>query len=189
MEKKLFLLILLLFSLLSLCQSESAPANDVVQRSCKQAATRDPYVDYKLCVEALRANPKARNGAFKDLVLVSIDQAKANATEIGSEISEILKGSGKWGTKPKTKTKYSLDCLRSCLELYSEAVSDLKSAVSAVKMEDYETAKVEVSAAIDAPVSCEDGYKEKDGEVSPLTEKNDVFFHLAAISLAFVDMC
>ncbi|XP_038888305.1 putative invertase inhibitor [Benincasa hispida] len=156
---------------------------DIVQHSCKLAAKTDPYVDYKLCVQILKANPNSKDANFKDLVMISINQSKANATEIRSEISQLIKGTNeKWG-------KYSLNCLKSCLELYSEAVSDLKKALRALEMEDYETTNTEVSAAMDAPVSCEDGYKEKDGEVSPLTEINDGFFQLIAISLAFVNMC
>ncbi|XP_004148520.1 putative invertase inhibitor [Cucumis sativus] len=156
---------------------------DIVQHSCKLAAKTDPYVDYKLCVQTLKASPNSKDAEFKDLVVISINQSKANATEIGSEISELMKRrSEKWG-------QYSLNCLKSCLELYSEAVSDLEKALKGLKMEDYETAKTGVSAAMDAPVSCEDGYKEKDGEVSPLSEINDGFFQLVAISLAFINMC
>ncbi|XP_023534693.1 putative invertase inhibitor [Cucurbita pepo subsp. pepo] len=172
--------ILVLVSLLTLFQFGFSL--DIVQRSCKLAAKRDPYVDYKLCVKSLRANPSSKDATFKDLVLISIEQSKANATAIGSEITGLLKGGGKWG-------KYSTSCLESCLEVYSEAVSDLKLGLVAVKMGDYETANTEVSAAMDAPLTCENGYNEKDGEVSPLTEKNGGFFQLTAISLAFISLC
>ncbi|XP_023541040.1 putative invertase inhibitor [Cucurbita pepo subsp. pepo] len=174
-------ILLLLLSLPTLFQT--AFDLDIIQRSCKSAAKTDPYVDYKLCVQTLRANPNSKAATFKELVLISITQSKANATEIGSEISELLKGSEKWG-----KGKYSLGCLKGCLELYTEAVSGLELALGAVKMGDNETANIKVSAAMDAALSCEDGYKEKDGEVSPLTEINCGFFQLNAISLAFINM-
>lgn len=174
----------ILFLLCVLTLFQLAYSLDIVQQSCKLAAQTDPYVNYKLCVQSLKANPNySKDANFKDLVMISINQAMGNATEIGSEISDLLKGSSeKWG-------KYSLNCLKSCLEIYSEAVSDLEKALGALKMEDYGTANTGLSAAMDAPMSCEDGYKEKDGEVSPLTEINDGFFQLIAISLAFINMC
>lgn len=172
--------VLVLFSLITLF--EIGFGSDIVQKSCKLAAQADPYVDYKLCVKSLRANPKSKEASFEELVMISIEQAKDSGIEIGSVISELLKGSGKW-------EKYSLSCLKSCMEIYSEAVSDLKLALAAVKMADYETAKTKMSAAMDAPVTCEDGYKDKDGDVSPLADKNDLFFQLTAISLAFTNMC
>ncbi|KAK4846294.1 hypothetical protein QYF36_015521 [Acer negundo] len=55
---------------------------------------------------------------------------------------------------------------------------------------DYEKASLDVSSAMDAPTTCEDGLKEKmnGDQLSPLNEKNDIFFELTAIPLAFITM-
>ncbi|KAE8677456.1 putative invertase inhibitor [Hibiscus syriacus] len=52
----------------------------------------------------------------------------------------------------------------------------------------YQDSNIHVSAVSDAPVTCEDGFKEIQGLVSPLTNTNNVTFQLCAISLSILTL-
>lgn len=41
---------------------------------------------------------------------------------------------------------------------------------------------------IDASTTCEDGFEEKEGVVSPVKKRNDDVFRLSAIALSIIDM-
>ncbi|MBA0821777.1 hypothetical protein Goarm_018617 [Gossypium armourianum] len=83
---------------------------------------------------------------------------------------------------------FARNCLKDCSELYSLAGSSLEAGLDAFQAVDYGTANAEISAALDAPVTCEDQFKEKKGLVSPLTQENNNFRQLTAIPLAFMKM-
>jgi pectinesterase inhibitor-like protein len=85
--------------------------------------------------------------------------------------------------------KDAKSCLNDCFQLYMDAVSSLKDAMKALKSRDFATANIEVSSAMDASITCQDGFKERKGQVSPLTKDNQMFFQLTAFSLAFIIMC
>ncbi|KAF8369656.1 hypothetical protein HHK36_032322 [Tetracentron sinense] len=55
------------------------------------------------------------------------------------------------------------------------------------KTKDFYVANVGVSSAMEASSTCEDGFKEKEGAVSPLKKDRD-FFQLNAIALAIINM-
>ena len=56
-----------------------------------------------------------------------------------------------------------------------------------VKSGDYRSANVHLSAALDAPSTCEDGFKEKH-TTFPVTNENNVLFQKIVILLAFTNM-
>jgi pectinesterase inhibitor-like protein len=155
----------------------------LILRSCEEAAKSDPNLSYKLCLASLEANPKSQNASFEKLVAISIGLSISNATKIASKISELLKG------QSFDMQKYARSCLKDCFQLYMDAVSSLKDAMRAFKSRDFATANMEVSSAMDASSTCQDGFKEKKGQASPLTKDNQIFFQLTAFSLAFINMC
>ncbi|KAK8288710.1 hypothetical protein V6Z12_D07G142900 [Gossypium hirsutum] len=158
----------LLFFYLLLVSANS----DLIQKSCYEASKGNP---------ANIKNPKAKAAyGVADLVLVSIETAIANATAIGSKISKLLDN--------KRVGMFARNCLKDCSELYSLAGSSLEAGLDAFQAVDYGTANAEISAALDAPVTCEDQFKEKKGLVSPLTKENNNFCQLTAIPLAFMKM-
>ncbi|KAK9094897.1 hypothetical protein Scep_026366 [Stephania cephalantha] len=57
-----------------------------------------------------------------------------------------------------------------------------------MKTNRYFDANIQVSAVMDASTTCEDGFSEKEGEVSPLTSMNNVMFQLCAIALSITNM-
>ncbi|OMO93084.1 Pectinesterase inhibitor [Corchorus olitorius] len=124
------------------------------------------------CDEAAKGDPNMKS----DFCVATI----ANATATGSTVSKLLQNT--------SLDKFTRSCLEACSELYSNAGSDLQSGGEAFKSKDFGTAKFDLSAAIVAPVTCEDGFKEKQGLVSPLTKENENMRQLAVIPLAFIDM-
>ncbi|XP_022736985.1 putative invertase inhibitor [Durio zibethinus] len=156
-------------------------SSDVIQESCGKAAKGDPNINFDFCVASLEANPKTKTAtSTQDLVPISIEIAISNAKSISSIVSKLLKN--------KNIEKYTRSCLEACSELYSDVGSDLQSGGQAFKAKDYETANVKISAALDVPVTCEDGFKEKQGLVFPLKKENNNFFQLTATLLAFITM-
>ncbi|KAL3737850.1 hypothetical protein ACJRO7_019388 [Eucalyptus globulus] len=154
--------------------------NNVVHGSCKRAADGDPNISYEFCVACFEADRMSQPANVEDLALMSINLTISNATKVSSCISKLLQN--------KTLDHFARDCLTTCLELYSDAYSTLRGVVDDLGSRDYYKANVDVSAAMDAAVTCEDGFKEREGLVSPLTKENDMFFQLNAISLAFIKM-
>ncbi|XWS62083.1 hypothetical protein CRYUN_Cryun07bG0180700 [Craigia yunnanensis] len=155
--------------------------SNVIQDSCDKAAKVDPNINIDFCVANLEQNPKSKTAtSTEELVPISIEIATSNATSISSIISKLLEN--------KDLEKYTRSCLETCSELYTDAGSDLQSGGQAFESKDYGTAKTDISAALDAPESCEDGFKNKKGLVSPLTKENNNFSQLTAIPLAFISM-
>ncbi|XVF10969.1 hypothetical protein REPUB_Repub07fG0228700 [Reevesia pubescens] len=155
--------------------------SDVIQDSCNKAAKGDPNINFDFCVASLEENPKTKTAtSTADLVPISIEIAISNATSISSIISKLLEN--------KKLKKDTRSCLETCSELYSDAGSSLQSGGEAFEAKDYGTANVDISAALDSPGTCEDGFKEKEGLLSPLTKENNDFFQLTAVPLAFINM-
>ncbi|XP_021287107.1 putative invertase inhibitor [Herrania umbratica] len=155
--------------------------SDVIQDSCDKAAKGDRNINFDFCVASLEGNPKSKTAASTEsLVPISIEMAISNATSISSIISKLLEN--------KNLDKFTRSCLEDCAELYSDAQPSLETGGQAVESKDYGTAKTVISAALDAPVTCEDGFKEREGLVSPLTKENDEFFQLTVVPLAFINM-
>ncbi|XWS49626.1 hypothetical protein CRYUN_Cryun12cG0019300 [Craigia yunnanensis] len=156
-------------------------SSDVIQESCEKAAKGDANIHFDFCVASLEENPNSKTAtSLEDLVPISINIAISNATSISSIVSKLLEN--------KNLENYTRSCLEDCSELYSDVGSKLQSGGEAFESKDYGTAKVDISAAMDAPDTCEDGFKEKKGLVSPLTKENNNFFQLTAIPLAFITL-
>ncbi|PQP91577.1 putative invertase inhibitor [Prunus yedoensis var. nudiflora] len=78
--------------------------------------------------------------------------------------------------------------LEDCLDLYSNAIPDIKKALRSYKAKQFRDANVRVSGVCDAPVTCEDGFHEREGLVSPLTKRNNDAVQLSAIALSIINM-
>ncbi|GKU95687.1 hypothetical protein SLEP1_g9016 [Rubroshorea leprosula] len=171
-------LVFLFFSFF-LFHYSAASSSDVLYRACKDAADGDPNIHYNFCVSCLEENPKSHNASLKGLFKISIGLAKSNATSIKSLVSKLLTNN--------SLSKHAKSSLKTCSEVYSEAISDLKDAIAAFKLKDYSTTNIRISAAMDASDTCEEGFKEE-GDVSPLKKEDNEFFELTAIALAFLSM-
>lgn len=168
---KLFIFFMLSFLFL---ETPSCVAESLIQETCKKAS----QVNYTLCITALESDPRSPTADLAGLGSISIQLALANATQTWSHIQEMLK-SGRFDSYDKAR-------LEDCLELYSEAISNLTESLKALKDKSYLDVNVQVSAAMTDSDTCEDGFKEKAGRVSPSTEENYYLSQLGSIALAIV---
>ncbi|KAI4315171.1 hypothetical protein L6164_028012 [Bauhinia variegata] len=155
--------------------------SDFVRQSCWEASKSDPKLSYGFCVACLESIPKSQPTSIEELVDMTIQITESNTTNIVSIISKLLQN--------QTFTQHEKACLKDCFHLYSDALSELQDALNAFKSKDLDTANIKVSAVLDACVTCEDQFKDKKGEACPLTNDNNIYFQLNAISLAFIQMC
>ncbi|XP_062119485.1 putative invertase inhibitor [Humulus lupulus] len=173
--------ICIIFSSLQSC---TLGCSDLIKQSCKKATNDDPNLSYNICIKIVGVNSKANKAkTIEELALASIDLAICNATKVASTISNVLRSKVK-----VMKNNYTEGCLKDCLKIYSDAISSLREAKHAIRVKDFKTANVEISSAMDAPSTCEDGFIERQGEVSPITKENQVFFQHTVVSLAFNNM-
>ncbi|CAE6214953.1 unnamed protein product [Arabidopsis arenosa] len=157
-----------------------ATAQTLIRNSCKKAAATNPKFKYNLCVTSLETNPQSK--AAKDLaglVMASTKNAVTKATSLKGTVDKILKG--------KKFNKMSEMPLRDCLQLYTDAIGSLNEASAGVKSRNYPTVKTVLSAAMDAPSTCETGFKERKAP-SPVTKQNDNLYQMILIPLAFTNM-
>ncbi|XP_061359079.1 putative invertase inhibitor [Gastrolobium bilobum] len=178
MKLPFYLVIFILFQFLFQCSNGS----NIIHQSCKEASKNDPNLSYDFCVASLdeAASKNKPPTSLEALVGMSIQLTKSNGTNIISFISKLLKN--------QTFDQYAKACLQDCFDLYKDSLSSLEDAMVAFKCKDLDTAGIKVSAALDDSVTCEDQFKDKKGEISPLTMENHVYFELNVISLAFIQM-
>ncbi|KAL5724306.1 hypothetical protein ACHQM5_007583 [Ranunculus cassubicifolius] len=147
-------------------------------QTCKKIVESTPNVNLKFCITTLQVVPNICSIDLNDLGLISMNLSKSNATSTVRYIQKILKHK----VKPYVKS-----CLLDCLDLYSGAISSLDIATNDVKIEHYDEANIQMSATIDAPTTCEDGFKERKGTKSPLSKRNGDMFQLSVIALSIIN--
>ncbi|KAI3940420.1 hypothetical protein MKW98_024827 [Papaver atlanticum] len=160
---------------------DAVTALSVVEETCKKAADMDPNLTYKFCVTSLQAIPRSHCANLRGLGLIAMKLSRTNATHTKLYIKKIMK-------KKKKLEPFYRSCLESCLELYSNAIYSTRDAIKYYKSRSYLEANVQFSAVMDAPSTCEDGFKEKEGLRSPLTKKNNDLFQLTALVLSIIEM-
>ncbi|PQP94934.1 putative invertase inhibitor [Prunus yedoensis var. nudiflora] len=155
-------------------------AKNLIPETCKKCAQDDPNLSYKFCVTSLQAAPKSSSADVRQLGKISMNLIRHNITSTRQHIKHLLKN---------TKLdKFLRAYLEVCLELYSDAIPDIKQALRSYKAKQYRDANVRVTAVYDAPVTCEDGFHEREGLVSPLTKRNNDAVQLSAVALSIIDM-
>jgi pectinesterase inhibitor-like protein len=153
---------------------------NLIHETCKTCAQKDPNLSYNFCVASLQAVPKSGLADLRQLGNISIKLTKHNVTATRHRIKKLL--------KKKNLDPFVKGCLNDCFELYSDAIPSLKKALKDYKGERYEDANIDVSSVIDAATTCEDGFNERNGVVSPLTKRNNDTFQLSAIALSIINM-
>ncbi|CAK7347707.1 unnamed protein product [Dovyalis caffra] len=155
-------------------------AQNLIRETCKKCAEIDPNLSYNFCVTSLQAANDSHCANLRGLGMISIKLTKYNGTNTRHYIKQLLKNK-KWDPFVRA-------CLNDCLDLYSDAIPTLKQAIIDYKSKNYKDANIEVGSVIDAATTCEDGFKEKEGTVSPLTKRNNDTFQLSAIALSIINM-
>ncbi|KAD4982642.1 hypothetical protein E3N88_19313 [Mikania micrantha] len=123
------------------------------------------------------AAPGSRHTDVRGLGKIAIQLAQVNVTNTKSHIKILLK---------KKYNSFVKMCLNDCLELYSDAVIDIKHALKSYKSKRYDEANALITSVMDATTTCENGFKEKHNIVSPLTKRNDATFELCGIGLSIM---
>ncbi|XP_021897968.1 putative invertase inhibitor [Carica papaya] len=156
-----------------------ATTGSLVEETCKKSSSTNPNIKYEFCVTSLESDSSSHGAKnLQQLGGIAIKLYQQNVTSTASYVNGLLKKS----SDPSLKAG-----LRDCLELYSDAIPTLKEAAEDYSNGRYDDANIKLSSVMDASTTCEDGFKEKPGVVSPLTGRNNDAFQLAAISLFYYE--
>lgn len=173
---------LLLSLTIFLCSfNQIVDAKNLIQQTCKNCSKGDPNISYKFCITSLQSDHRslcAKN--LEELGLISIKLTRHNVTNTCDYIEELL--------KKKNRDPFIKECLNDCLDVYSDAITTFREAIRDYKAKRYEECNVKLSSIIDDSTTCEDGFKQKNDVISPLTKRNKNIFQLSAIALSIVNM-
>lgn len=151
---------------------------DIINQTCKKCADESHVFSYNLCTTSLQAVPVSHVANLQGLALIAMELALNNATKTLLIIKNLL-------TSNESLDPFAVVCLKDCLQLYSDGITTLVDAVEAFLGEHYDRANLWLSAVMEASNTCEQGFKEKEGEglLSPLTNENYNLFQLCDIAL------
>ncbi|XP_057475963.1 putative invertase inhibitor [Actinidia eriantha] len=153
---------------------------DLVNTTCKQCADKSNVFNYDFCLTSLQPIPTSHVTNLKGLALIATELALENVTNTFWSIEKMLT-SGQFDP-------YALGCLQDCFELYGDGVSMLVNSIRAFLHEQYDAANVLLSAVMETASTCEEGFKEKEGEVCPLAKENYNLFQLGDIALCIINL-
>ncbi|TVU28060.1 hypothetical protein EJB05_19568, partial [Eragrostis curvula] len=173
---KLLFYALFLLIIVSTCKSST------LEDTCRSFAAGHPSIGYDYCIKTFQADEAsaaATDARALAAIAARIAEAKANATAARvAALSALEKDARRRGR------------LDVCAEVYSDAVDQLGQAAeeiaggadadAAALLQD---AMTQLSAALDAPGTCEDAFGEAD-DTSPLAAEDAEFKKLATVALA-----
>ena len=156
----------------------STPSNaSVLQDTCKSFAATRPDIGYDYCVKFFQAEKGSAAADKRGLAAIAVMIVHAAAKGTAKHIAAL---------RASEKDRKRLECLRSCSELYSDAVSEIGDAAAGIASGtaggrgDAVTA---LSAVLDAPRTCEEGFKELHAP-SPLAAEDAEFGREASVALS-----
>ncbi|EYU42317.1 hypothetical protein ABFS82_14G154100 [Erythranthe guttata] len=155
---------------------QSTSAQTLINTTCKTASNDDPNIPYAFCTTSLLAAPASRCAALQGLGSISIRLIRYNVTDTRCFIKQLIKDK-KWDP-------YQRQCLDDCFQLFTDAIDSVKQAMRYYNAKKFDDANVQISSIMDAANTCEDGFKERKGLVSPLTKRNVDVFQLSAVALS-----
>ncbi|XP_030500318.2 putative invertase inhibitor [Cannabis sativa] len=168
----------------------------LINQTCKKCAEKSEVFSYNFCRASLQNVPITDAITnLQGLALVAMELALDNASSTILTIKNILQDNN--NNIIVATTKNDLDPfleirLKDCLDLYSDAVTTLVEAIEAFMNQNYETARVWLSAVMEASSTCEEGFKERssgdDVAESPLVKENYDLFQLSDIALCIATL-
>lgn len=171
---------LLLLLLMTLILIQASSSESVINSTCKSMAAGSPNVKYGFCVTSLQAAPASRCASGRGLVSISIRSLRYNVTDTRCLIKQLLR-ERKWDP-------FAARCLADCLDLYSDAIPSVKQAMKSFNAARYDDANVQVSSVMDAASTCQDGFADRPGITSPLTNRNAHVLQIGAMVLSLMDI-
>ncbi|KAG9453005.1 hypothetical protein H6P81_005909 [Aristolochia fimbriata] len=155
--------------------SEAARSNGgLVAKTCKKIAADDPAVDYAFCLTSLQSGKHSNTADLRGLGIIASNLARINATRSRRKAQNL---------KKKATDLYDKTRLADCEELFQLAVSSLRDSTRAFRGERYDDANINLSAAMTDAETCDDGFAEMEGHVSPLTKETRNLKGLCAVGL------
>ncbi|KAI3449023.1 hypothetical protein Pfo_005688 [Paulownia fortunei] len=159
---------------------QGTSAQNLITSTCKTFARNDPNIDYNFCTTSLQAAPASGCATLQGLGMISIRLIRYNVTDTRCYIKQLMKNR-RWDP-------YVRQCLSDCFQLFSDAIPSVKQAMRYYNIKKFDDANVQISSIMDAATTCEDGFKERRGVVSPLTKRSDDAFQLSAVALSVMRM-
>lgn len=155
-------------------------SQDTIKTTCKLCAKGNPNINVDFCKTSLQAAPASQCAALRGLGRISIRLIGDNVTDTRCHIKKLL--------KDKNRSRIQKEYLKDCFEFYSDAMDTTRQAMSSFNSKRFFDANLQISSVMDAASTCEDGFHERTGLVSPLTKRNNDTFQLSAISLALMNL-
>ena len=141
-------------------------ASTELQELC--STTQDPG----LCVQALSSDPRTAAADLKGLAQISIDLAKANATDTATFVASLVGQT----TDPELKLRY-----QSCATDFNSCIGSLDSCTKAVSSGDFSGLQSQSSASLDGPVSCRDSFQGPPDDPAHVSDKCQITERLISI--------
>ncbi|KAL5215310.1 hypothetical protein ABZP36_004462 [Zizania latifolia] len=166
----------LIFSLLVLISSSTSNAS-VLEDACKSFAANHADIGYDYCIKFFQADKGSATADKIGLAAIAVKIATAAAKGTAKHIAALKASEG---------DKRRKGCLSSCAEVYASAVDNLGEAAKGIASRStagFQDAVTVLSAARDAPDTCEDGFREL-GQPSPLAADDAEFTKESAVALA-----
>ncbi|KAJ4752540.1 Invertase inhibitor [Rhynchospora pubera] len=149
----------------------------IVEETCKNISSSHPYIAYDFCVSSFKSyNASSQAADQRALAIIASRLANSTAVKTQARIQELMEA------EKNQPRKNRLDV---CMEGYSLAIDDLRTAEQAIGAERDTDAQIFLSAALGASSDCEDAFAEAE-DACPLETENGEYDQMAAIALAIV---
>ncbi|KAJ4749502.1 Invertase inhibitor [Rhynchospora pubera] len=149
----------------------------IVEDTCKNVSSSNSDIVYDFCVSSFKSyNATSQAADQRTLAIIASRSANSTAAKTQERIHVLMEA------EKNQPRKNRLDV---CMEVYSLAIDNLRTAEQAIEAERDTDAQVFLSAALSASSDCEDACGEAK-DACPLEKENGEYDQIAAIALVIV---